>query len=242
MVLVRRDGVSTPLSARYDGPYKVLRRSLRVFELQVGKRTEKVSTLRLKAANADDNAGVALPPRRGRPPNAPPATVPVIPETLKMPGGEMTPNQKTGSNPSTVVSGEKTPAQKTQVNPGKKAGQLSTNSSTPEVRLALRPCLKAEVPAKSGEKTTPTLGRGLRHHVKNRPEAVNPTLSETGRAASEIDRRSGTAKKVSFSLRNGWYDITYIPEGFLRPSPANTVPQAEPPSDLGRPVRSRRPP
>ena len=66
MVLVRRDGVSTPLSARYDGPYKVLRRSLRVFELQIGNRTEKVSTLRLKVANADSNAGVALPPRRGR--------------------------------------------------------------------------------------------------------------------------------------------------------------------------------
>ena len=70
LVLVRKDGVSTPLSYRYDGPYKVLRRTLRVFEVQVGTRVEKISTLRLKACHAPPEAPVALPPRRGRPPSA----------------------------------------------------------------------------------------------------------------------------------------------------------------------------
>src|SRR5450830_617881 len=196
MVLVRRDGVSTPLSARYDGPYRVLRRSLRVFELQIGNRTEKVSTLRLKAVNADSNAGVALPPRRGRPPNALPATLPVTPETYKMPGGETTPKQKT-----VIVQGkpgETTPAQKTQAHPGKKA---------------LRPCLKAETRAKTRDKTTPTLGRGRGHHVKNRLDVVPPAFTDP-ETTPKISRRSGLVKHVTFSLTNGRITTTIIRQGF----------------------------
>ena len=49
-VLVRRDGAQPPLSPIYDGPYRVLERSTHFFLLEMGDRTDKVSTLRLKAA------------------------------------------------------------------------------------------------------------------------------------------------------------------------------------------------
>jgi hypothetical protein len=49
-VLVRRDGAQPPLFRVYDGPYRVLERSTHFFLLEIGKRTDKVSTLRLKAA------------------------------------------------------------------------------------------------------------------------------------------------------------------------------------------------
>ncbi len=38
------------LSPIYDGPYRVLERSTHFFLLEIGDRTDKVSTLRLKAA------------------------------------------------------------------------------------------------------------------------------------------------------------------------------------------------
>jgi len=45
-VFVRKDGVSPSLAQPYDGPYRVLRRSLHSFQLQVGTRTEEISTHR----------------------------------------------------------------------------------------------------------------------------------------------------------------------------------------------------
>jgi hypothetical protein len=67
-VFVRRDGAQSPLSAAYDGPFRVLERSLRFFKLQVGSRTDTVSTLRLKPCHSSPDVQAALPPRRGRPP------------------------------------------------------------------------------------------------------------------------------------------------------------------------------
>jgi hypothetical protein len=71
-VLVCRNGPSTPLSPLYDGPYLVSERSLRFSKLQVGQRTDTVSTLRLKACRSPPDVPVAVtvPPRRGRPTNA----------------------------------------------------------------------------------------------------------------------------------------------------------------------------
>jgi len=65
-VLVRHDGVQPPLSPLYDGPYLVLERSLHFFKLQMGTRTDTVSTHRLKACHAPADAEAALPPARGR--------------------------------------------------------------------------------------------------------------------------------------------------------------------------------
>ena len=68
MVLVRKDGHVPPLAPLYEGPYKVISRSLKTFRLQVGKRTDVVSVQRLKPAVTSDEAQPAPPPRRGRPP------------------------------------------------------------------------------------------------------------------------------------------------------------------------------
>jgi hypothetical protein len=66
-ILVRRDGAQLPLSPIYDGPYRVLERSTHFFLLEMGERTDKVCTLRLKAARTPADTEPAKPPRRGRP-------------------------------------------------------------------------------------------------------------------------------------------------------------------------------
>ena len=66
-VLVRKDGAQPPLSPIYDGPYRVLERSTHFFLLEMGDRTDRVSTLRLKAARTPVDTEPAKPPRRGRP-------------------------------------------------------------------------------------------------------------------------------------------------------------------------------
>jgi hypothetical protein len=81
-VLVQRDGHQPPLSPAYDGPYLVLERSLRFFKIQIGGRTDNVSTLRLKPCHTPPDAQVeaADPPRRGRlPKKGPPTTQPATP-------------------------------------------------------------------------------------------------------------------------------------------------------------------
>jgi hypothetical protein len=70
MVSVRNDAKLPPLSPLYSGPYRVLERSLRYFKLQIGDRTDTVSSLRLKAAYLPASALPAQPPWRGRPPGA----------------------------------------------------------------------------------------------------------------------------------------------------------------------------
>ncbi len=75
-VLVRRDGITPPLTPIYYGPYLVLERSLRFFKLQMGNRTDNVSTLLLKACKLPPDISIAQPPRRGWPPTATPLQKP----------------------------------------------------------------------------------------------------------------------------------------------------------------------
>jgi hypothetical protein len=76
-VLVRGDGAQPPLSPIYDGPYRVLERSTHFFLLEMGDRTDKVSTLRLKAASTPADREPTKPLRRGRPvAQAPPVCAP----------------------------------------------------------------------------------------------------------------------------------------------------------------------
>jgi hypothetical protein len=84
MVFVRNDAKQPPLSPLYSGPYRVLERSLRFFKLQIGERTDTVSTLRLKAAYLPASAVPALPPRRGRPKAPSPPVPPHIPKVKKV--------------------------------------------------------------------------------------------------------------------------------------------------------------
>ena len=72
MVFIRKDRHVAPLAPLYKGPYKVLARSLKTFQLQVGKRVEVVSVQRLKPAFTADDEAPEEPPRRGRPPRQPP--------------------------------------------------------------------------------------------------------------------------------------------------------------------------
>jgi hypothetical protein len=66
-MLVRRDSAQTPLSPVYGGPFRVRERSTHFFLLEMGERTDKVSTLHLKVARTPADAEPAKPPRRGRP-------------------------------------------------------------------------------------------------------------------------------------------------------------------------------
>jgi hypothetical protein len=76
-VLVR----SRHVSQVYDGPYRVLERSTHFFLLEMGERTDKVSTLRHKAARTLIDAEPAKPPHRGRPvAQAPPVRAPPSPQ------------------------------------------------------------------------------------------------------------------------------------------------------------------
>jgi len=66
-VYIRKDGVSGPLEKCYSGPYRVLERGQKTFNIQVGERQEVVSVDRIKVHQGEDDPPVAQPPRRGRP-------------------------------------------------------------------------------------------------------------------------------------------------------------------------------
>ncbi len=85
-VFSRRDSVAPPLTPPYTGLFKVLRRSLHTFQVQVGNRIETISTHRLKTCISSSDTAAAEPPRHGRPPLAQP--------------GAQTPYQNPGEKPS----------------------------------------------------------------------------------------------------------------------------------------------
>jgi hypothetical protein len=93
-VFVRRDSVAPPLTPPYTGPFKVLRRSLHTFQVQVGNRTETISTHRLKTCVSSSDTAAAEPPRRGRPPLAQ--------------SGATTPKQKPGEITTSKIRAEQT--------------------------------------------------------------------------------------------------------------------------------------
>ena len=66
-VYVRRGGSGTPLAPLYAGPYLVLRRESKFFELQIGSRHEVISVDRLKPHLGPSPVTAATPPPRGRP-------------------------------------------------------------------------------------------------------------------------------------------------------------------------------
>ena len=66
-VYIRQGGVVPPLSLLYQGPYRVISRNSKFFNLEVGSRTEVVSVDRLKPHLGGPDVTPAQPPRRGRP-------------------------------------------------------------------------------------------------------------------------------------------------------------------------------
>ncbi|RUS81700.1 hypothetical protein EGW08_010562 [Elysia chlorotica] len=69
-VFIRRDCHRGPLQRPYDGPFRVITPGDKTFLVMVGGREELISVDRLKPAHVDlaNPVPVALPPRRGRPP------------------------------------------------------------------------------------------------------------------------------------------------------------------------------
>jgi transposase InsO family protein len=67
-VYVRRGNLGGPLSPPYSGPFCVLRRREKIFEVQIGGLTESISVDRLKLHRGEAPVVLALPPARGRPP------------------------------------------------------------------------------------------------------------------------------------------------------------------------------
>jgi hypothetical protein len=67
-VYVRHGNLGGPLSPPYSGPYSVLRRREKIFEVQLGDRTESISVDRLKPHGGKAPVVPAAPLARGRPP------------------------------------------------------------------------------------------------------------------------------------------------------------------------------
>ena len=70
-VYVRRGSPAGPLDPPYAGPFEVIRRGPKSFDVAMGHRTETVSVDRLKPHCGSAPVRPALPPRRGRPRTAP---------------------------------------------------------------------------------------------------------------------------------------------------------------------------
>jgi hypothetical protein len=85
-VFIRRDSVAPPLTPTYTGPFKVLRRALHAFQVQVGNRAKTISTHRLKMCISSSDTAAAA----SRPPPPCPAWCEI---TIKTPGRK--PHQKT---------------------------------------------------------------------------------------------------------------------------------------------------
>jgi hypothetical protein len=69
-VFVRKGGVSPPLAAKFDGPYKVVSKSDIYFVIKVGDKLDSVSVDRLKSYRGGGVVTPAVPPLRGRPPKS----------------------------------------------------------------------------------------------------------------------------------------------------------------------------
>jgi hypothetical protein len=253
-VFIRRDSVAPPLTPPYTGPFKVLRRSLHTFQVQVGNRTETVSTHRLKTCISSSDTAAAEPPRRGRPPLAQ--------------SGATTPKQKPGETTTSKIRAEQTAGSSLKkcpkgVNPtGKKSpvSDLKEPTSTyrngthphPPPPPAGRPAgvsdnVKSDRAAKSAGKTKNVACAGTGTGTSTVPQSMlrkqnqgspRAAAAHSGPAFDPMGARLGTAKRVRFSCEK-----IIIPQVF-NPPPPNVKPQPDPdPTSVsGRPRRVRRSP
>ena len=85
-VFLRRDAHRTPFQRPYEGPFRVIARAPKTFQLDIGGRPQTVSVDRLKPAHLDVDQPVivANPRRRGRPPKIDQPDLPV-PNTSSTP-------------------------------------------------------------------------------------------------------------------------------------------------------------
>ncbi len=67
LVYIRRGDAISPLSPQYVGPYHVLQRGDKVFQLRIGDGVQAISVDRLKPHLGTADVSPAVPPLRGRP-------------------------------------------------------------------------------------------------------------------------------------------------------------------------------
>jgi hypothetical protein len=254
-VFVRRDSGAPPLTPPYTGPFKVLRRSLHTFQVQVGNKTETISTHRLKSCFSSHDTTAAEPPRRGRPP-------------LSLPGAKtpyQNPGEKTTSKiraeadrrvkskkcPKSVKTNGKNPRFRAPISssapsktgfsppfpPPPPAGRPAGVSDNTESDRAAESAGKTKNVACAGTGTgTSTVPQSmLRKQNQGSPRAA---AAHSGPAFDPMGARLGPTKRVRFSCEK-----IVIPQVF-NPSPPNFKPHPDPdPSSVsGRPRRVRRSP
>ena len=254
-VFIRRDSVAPPLTPPYTGPFKVLRRTLHTFQVQVGTRMETISTHRLKACISSPDTAAAEPPRRGRPP-------------LSQPGAK-TPHQKPGEKTSSKNQAEADRTVKTKKCPqsvktkGKNPRFRAPLSSSATSESSLTPPLPPPPPsgrpagvsdttcseraAKSAGKTKNAACTGTGTGTSTVPQSIlrkknqespRAAAAHSGPAFDSMGERLGIVKSVRFSCEK-----SIIPQVF-NPTPPNSIPHPDPdPTSVsGRPRRVRRPP
>jgi hypothetical protein len=67
-VYIRKGNVLGPFQAPYSGPFKVIDRREKVFDIQIGGKVDSISVDRLKPHMGAAPVSPASPPARGRPP------------------------------------------------------------------------------------------------------------------------------------------------------------------------------
>jgi hypothetical protein len=254
-VFVRRDSVAPPLTPPYTGPFKVLRRATHTFQVQVGNRTETISTHRLKACVSSSDTAAAEPPRRGRPPLAQ--------------SGAKTPKQKPGDITTSKIRAEQTAGPSLKkcpkgVNPTGKKSPVSylkeptsthppgTHPQPPPPPPAGRPAGVSDTTcsdrvAKSAGKTKNIVCTGTGTGTSTVPQSIlrkqnqgspRAAAAHSGPAFDPMGARLGPVKCVRFSCGN-----TIIPQVF-NPAPPTSKPHPDPDpiSVSGRPHRVRRSP
>ena len=99
-VYIRRSETKRSLQTPYTGPYTVIARADKWFDVQVGTRTERISIDRLKVAHvAPGDVEVAQPPLRGRPPGSTTVNGPVNKRSAKAAIATPTPMQADDHGP-----------------------------------------------------------------------------------------------------------------------------------------------
>ena len=89
---IRKDGYKPPLTAAYEGPFKVLQQTDNTVKVLRGSLTDTISASRVKPAVLDPGEVAAVPPLRGRPPNL----------TFPSPPSRRTPRPTSNPRPATV--------------------------------------------------------------------------------------------------------------------------------------------
>jgi hypothetical protein len=206
-VFVRRDSTAPPLTPPYTGPFRVLRRSLHDFQLQIGDRSEVVSTHRLKICISPPDVTAAVPPRRGRPPLVPP--------------GATTPNQKPGEKTTLKIRAEQTAGSSLKkcpkgVNPiGKKSPVSDLKEPTTTHQTGFPPHRRRAAPPAFRTTPVPTAQRNLREKLSTRQVQVSlpvPVPYRSRFCVKKIRNHRGpplrTAVLPSVPWESGWVSLS----------------------------------